>query len=428
MRTRSKVFRGIAYGLAGALATVAFAGATANADTYHYLTARSEVEDTNKALLAAVEAYRQDHPDFNITVESIPDRPAFLQKVQILATSNQLPELFDADATPYFQEMVDTGLVADAQAILDELGVTDRFFKAPLDYERLPDGRLYLLPLQANTEYFWYHPSLFEQAGVEVPTTLDGILEACDQFTAAGITPIAVDGMDGWPIYRYLSFPAFRLTGNQFLEDLKDGKVSMNDPVGLASSQYLQDVGTRCFQEGFTATDYTTALDLFMSGQAAMYYIGTWQLSSMLNEDGTLKDDIAYFPLPIIEGETATLPTDWYEHGGIGLAIKAGADTDELKDFIKFFAENYGDIALYDFNVLPSVTPTIRPNLPQVTQDILTDLENVQTYVKVWDVLLDPNTVDVMFRQSQLLALGQITPEQFGTALDEAIQQYVSQQ
>ena len=48
--------------------------------------------------------------------------------------------------------------------------------------------------------------------------------------------------------------------------------------------------------------------------------------------------------------------------------------------------------------------------------------------MKVWDVQLDPNSVDVMFRQSQLLALGQTTPDAFGTALDQSIQQFVSQQ
>jgi raffinose/stachyose/melibiose transport system substrate-binding protein len=399
---------------------------SANAATYNWLTARGGDSGTVKAVQQAAAMYKQTHPEFDLTVEPVPDRPAYLQKVKILATSGELPDLFDADAEPYFADIVANNLVANVGSILDEIGVTDKFYKFSLDYERLDDGSLYLIPFESNTEYFWYHPSMLEKAGVELPATLDDLLAACGKLKAAGITPVSVDGKDGWPIYRYLSFPAFRETGNQFLEDLKAGKVSMNSEVGLASSKYLQDMGSTCFQEGFSTANYTAALDLFTSGQAAIYYMGTWEIGTMTKEDGTLKDDVAYFTLPVIDGKSATKPTDFYAHSGIGTAIKAGSDTPELKDFLKFLVENFADIALYDQKFMPSIKPTIRPELAEIYKSALADIEKVETYVKVWDVKLDANTVDVLFRQTQLLALGQITPEQFGTEIDNSIQQYVA--
>ena len=137
-----------------------------------------------------------------------------------------------------------------------------------------------------------------------MPKTLDGILDACSKLKAAALTPVSVDGKDGWPIYRYLSFPAFRETGNQFLEQLKAGEVQMNSEVGLASAKYLQDMGSGCFQQGFATANYTDALNLFTSGQAAIYYMGTWEIGTMTNPDGTLKDDVAFFTLPVIDGKT----------------------------------------------------------------------------------------------------------------------------
>lgn len=413
---------GIALLAASALTQVG----AAQAATYNWLTARGADSGTVKAVLAVAEKFKATHPDFAITVEAIPDRPAYLQKVKILATGNQLPDLFDADAEPYFADIVANGLVANVGAIFDEIGVTDKFYKFALDYERLDDGSLYLIPFEANTEYFWYHPSMFEKAGIATPTTLEGLLAACTSLKAAGITPVSVDGKDGWPVYRYLSFPAFRMAGNQFLEDLKAGKASMNSEVGLASAKFLQDMGSTCFQQGFATAGYTDALNLFTSGQAAIYYMGTWEIGTMTNPDGTLKDDIAFFTLPVIEGKTATKPTDFYAHSGIGTAIKAGSDTAELKEFLKFLADSFGDVALYDNKFMPSIKPTIRPELAEIYKTALSDIEKVDTYVKVWDVKLDANTVDVLYRQSQLLALGEITPEQFATELDTSIQQYVS--
>lgn len=424
MTTRFSAGRALGYALIGATALTLVT--PAEAATYNWLTARGTDSGTVKAVQAVAEKFKETHPDFALTVEAIPDRPAYLQKVKILATGGQLPDLFDADAEPYFADIVANGLVANVGALFDEIGVTDKFYKFALDYERLDDGSLYLIPFESNTEYFWYHPSMLKKAGVDVPATLDALLAACGKLSAAGITPVSVDGKDGWPVYRYLSFPAFRATGNQFLEDLKAGKASMASEVGLASAKFLQDMGKSCFQQGFATAGYTDALNLFTSGQAAIYYMGTWEIGTMTNPDGTLKDDVAFFTLPTVDGQTATQPTDFYAHSGIGTAIKAGSDTAELKDFLKFLVETYPDIALYDNKFMPSIKPTIRPDLPEIYKTALSDIEKVGTYVKVWDVKLDANTVDVLYRQSQLLALGETTPEAFAKELDTSIQQYVS--
>ena len=422
---RVRKWRRSALALLASATLVGLAG-SASAATFHWLTARGEREPTAQAIWAVAQKYKATHRDFDLQVEYAADRPSYLQKIKILATSGQLPDLFDADAEPYFADIVANGLVANVGKIFDELGITNKFYKFALDYERLDDGGLYLIPFQSNVEYFWYHPSLFKKAGVEVPKTLSELHDMCAKLKAANIPPISVEAKDGWPIYRYLSLPAFRETGNKFLDELKVGKVSMNSPVGLDSSRYLQAMGQDCFQEGFATADYTTALNLFTSGQAAIYYIGTWELPSMLDDKGNLKDDVAYFKMPMVEGENATKPTDFYAHSGIGTAISAKADTPELRDFIKYLSDTLGDTMLYDFKVLPSLKPTIKPDLPQTYKDLFNDIDNVDTYAKVWDVKLDANTVDVLFRQSQLLALGKITPEEFGTAIDKSIAQYVA--
>ncbi len=396
----------------------------ARAETYHWFRAVPEREGTSQAIKALIAKYKETHPDFDIQIEWATDRPSYLQKLKILATSDELPDLFDSDAEPYFAQLAANGMVANIGNIFDELKITDKFFPLALDYERLDDGSLFLIPWQSNTEYFWYHPSAFEKVGVEVPKTLDDFKKACETLAKSSKVSISIDGKDYWPVFRYLSLPAFRETGNQFLTDLKNGKASMTDPVGVESAKFLQDVGKNCFQQGWTTADYTTALNLFLSGDAAIHYVGTWELPSMLDEKGNLKNDIKYFKMPVIDGKMATKPMDFYAHAGIGTAIKAGSDTDEMKDFLKFFAENFGDMMMYDYHVLPSLKPTIKPELPQIYKDILDDVSKVGTYTHVWDVKLDPNTVDVLYRQSQLLVLGQTSPEQFGKEIDEAVKQY----
>lgn len=398
----------------------------ANAASYHWLTVRGPNAPVAKTMMDLVAEFQKTHPDFNIEMESIADRPAYLQKVKILATSGELPELFDADAEPYFEDIVKAGLVANVGEIIDAVGITDKFIPFALDYERFDDGSLWLLPFEANVEYFYYHKDLFQQAGVDAPKTIDEFLSTCTAIGKAGITPISVAGKEGWPLYRYLSMPSWRRMGNEFLDKLKVGEIKMNSEVGIEDATFFQQLGANCFQEGFTSTDYTAALDLFMTKKAAIYYVGTWELHSLLDESGKLKDDIAYFKMPVIDVNDATGPSDFYAHSGIGTAIRADAATDELKEFLAFAADRFAEISHKQYGGLSSFKMANTDDLTAAYKDVFADMAAVKQYAKVWDVKLDAGTVDTLLRQSQLLGLGQATPEQFATEVDTSIQQYLS--
>jgi raffinose/stachyose/melibiose transport system substrate-binding protein len=316
--------------------------------------------------------------------------------------------------------------VANVGEIIDAVGITDKFIPFALDYERFDDGSLWLLPFEANVEYFYYHKDLFQQAGVDAPKTIDEFLSTCTAIGKAGITPISVAGKEGWPLYRYLSMPSWRQMGNEFLDKLKVGEIKMNSEVGIEDATFFQQLGANCFQEGFTSTDYTAALDLFMTKKAAIYYVGTWELHSLLDESGKLKDDIAYFKMPVIDANDATGPSDFYAHSGIGTAIRADAATDELKEFLAFAADRFAEISHKQYGGLSSFKMANTDDLTAAYKDVFADMAAVKQYAKVWDVKLDAGTVDTLLRQSQLLGLGQATPEQFATEVDTSIQQYLS--
>lgn len=409
------------------IAAVMAAVTPAQAADYHWLSTRGAEETVPVGVMELVAEFQKTHPDFSITIEAISNRPSYLQKVKILATSGELPELFDADAEPYFEDIVAAGLVENVGELFDEIGITDKFIPFTLDYERFDDGSLWLVPFQANVEYFYYHKDWFEKAGVEPPKTIDEFLKVCEGLRDAGVTPIAIAGREGWPLYRYLSMPTWRLMGNEFLDKLKVGDVSMNSEAGLKDSAFFQTVASNYFQEGFTSAEVATAQDMFMSGQAAIYYTGTWDLYSLLDENDELKDDIGYFKMPIIDENDATGPDDFYAHSGIGTAIRAGAATDELKEFLVFLSDHYAETSLANGG-LSSFKLADTSDLPEIYQDILADMDSVGEYARVWDVKLDAATVDTLYRQSQLLGLREITPEQFGAEIDRSIQQYLAGQ
>ena len=170
-------------------------------------------------MTALAEEYAADHEGFSLELITTPDRPSYIQKYETLAAANELPELFDTDATPFAAKLNAAERMVDVEDLLTQLGVLEDFRPAALDYQRFDDGTLRMIPLEFGVEVFWYNKALFAAAGVEVPTTLDEMVPLCEALAASGVTPIAVGGADAWPLERYVAY-------QQQVDTLRDKLVS----------------------------------------------------------------------------------------------------------------------------------------------------------------------------------------------------------
>ena len=276
--------------LTAAMASSIF-GVTVNAAdrelNINWLSSRSASEATILAIQDIAKQYQEENPDldFNFEIENISDHTAYLQKLKILAASDELPEWFDSDPDTWFADIVADGKAYSFEDLYKELGMYDQIFPISKEYARLSDGSLNLMTLQCNTEYFFYNKDLFEQAGItEAPKTFDELLADCKLLQDQEIIPIAM-GAD-WPILRYIAQVPFRLTGNEYIENAVSGEGSFGEEAGLKGAQFMQDIA-QYFQEGWSSADYDTMNDLFASGQAAIMYNGTWALeqADMIGED-----------------------------------------------------------------------------------------------------------------------------------------------
>lgn len=413
--------------LTAAMASSIF-GVTVNAAdrelNINWLSSRSASEATILAIQDIAKQYQEENPDldFNFEIENISDHTAYLQKLKILAASDELPEWFDSDPDTWFADIVADGKAYSFEDLYKELGMYDQIFPISKEYARLSDGSLNLMTLQCNTEYFFYNKDLFEQAGItEAPKTFDELLADCKLLQDQEIIPIAM-GAD-WPILRYIAQVPFRLTGNEYIENAVSGEGSFGEEAGLKGAQFMQDIA-QYFQEGWSSADYDTMNDLFASGQAAIMYNGTWALeqADMIGEDGNIKDNIGYFTMPTYSDADVTTATDFFANSGIGTAIRTDAVDDEMKAWMKYLLEHYADASL-SYNQLPSVMPDeeTMQSLPKVYQQIIEDVSNVKEYAKCWDVVIDSALVEPLEKETVILALGQETPEEWAANMDEYV-------
>ena len=382
------------------------------------------------AMEQIADEYATEHPGFSLNLITTPDRPSYIQKYETLAAANKLPELFDTDATPFAQKLANQDRMIDVDVLLDDLGLAEDYREAALGYQRFDDGSLYMVPFEFQLEFFWYNSALLEKAGVAVPATLDDFPQLCRDLRAQGITPIALNGQDQWPLERYMAYYPFRMAGPEYVQDLKNGDASFADPAGVAAAEWLSELGKAgCFQEGFSSTGYADAQGLFTSGKAAVYNIGTWELGNLATEalDPGVRDDVDYFTLPTIDGAVTT-DDEYVTPSGIGMAVNAQTYDPLVRDFLKFALERYPEIYAATGALSPTTTAqtTIPADATPLYSRAVEQADTVGPKIAMpWDTQLDPATNTRLQQELTLLVQGDITPEEFVTTMDTTLRENI---
>lgn len=378
------------------------------------------------AMEQIAEEYAKDHPGFSLNLITTPDRPSYIQKYETLAAANKLPELFDTDATPFAQKLADQGRMLDIELLLKDLGLADDYREAALNYQRFDDGSLYMVPFEFQLEFFWYNSALLERANVEVPETLDDFPQLCKDLRTAGVTPIALDGQDQWPLERYLAYYPFRMAGPEYVQDLKNSEAKFADPAGRAAAEWLYELGQAgCFQEDFSSTGYADAQGLFTSGKAAIYNIGTWELANLATEalDPAVRESVDYFTLPTVDG-AVTDDNAYVTPSGIGMAVNAETYDPLVRDFLAYALQRYPE--LYASTGALSPTTNVETSVPENATDLYPKAVKQADEVGAdsampWDTQLDPATNTRLQQELTLLVQGDIKPDEFIETMDATL-------
>ena len=387
----------------------------------HYLSSRSASDDTIVTLQEITDKYNEQGGKIKLVIDSNADRTSYDQKLRTMIAGGQMPDMFDLDATPYAAELGEKGMLTDMDAFLDEIGEKDSYIPLALDYGRTADGKLYTLPLELSTEMIWYNVDMFKDAGIEAPKTLDELLEDCKALNDKGYTAFGIGGGDGWPLLRLLATYPFRMTGNDFLNDLSTGKAKMSDEPGVKAAEFMSDIG-KYFQPGFSTTDVATGLNLFLSGKSAMYPTGTWELNYFTDKNRPEGLNVDYFYMPTIK-DAKTSTNDYWAFGGIGLSVNPKVFDEQYKDYLTFIVKNYSPAYFAHEHLAPQkVEMSDNSKFDPLFLKIMEDTNNIgTTAARPWDVVLNEDVIATINDNLPGLCMDEETPDEFVKAVDEAL-------
>lgn len=369
--------------------------------------------------------YMSENQNVKIEVEALDDE-AYKTKFKAYASGSSMPDLVNAWGQPSFlYEVIDAGILAE----LNQADYNDYGFISGSLNGFSKDGKLYGLPRNTDVMAFYYNKALFEKNGWTVPATYAELLTLGDKIKTAGLIPVSMDGSDKWPLSIFIHDLVIK-TGGDYQTKLDESvaKGDFSDPTYKKAGELLkQAVDAGLFQSGFETTDYGTAKNLFTNGQAAMYYMGSWEMSMATSEDviEDVRNNIGVFSMPVVDAGLgkATDITAW--NGG-GYAVSANSkikeDATKLLNYM-FEPDNWSRLA-WENNVCMSAQDFSVYLTGNETEPQKAFTKLVSDSTSISGVTMnDRGTSEfktVSEDLSQMLAIGSVTPEEFAQKLGEA--------
>jgi raffinose/stachyose/melibiose transport system substrate-binding protein len=324
--------------------------------------------------------------------------------------------------------LVDADLLLPLDDYVEQYGWRDRIYPWTWDSVTFNE-HVYAVGHELEMIGVYYNKDIFTELGLDVPTTYEEFLAACQTALDAGYIPLAFANPPGWPAYHMFSSFTNVLAGKEGMDSLLAGETPWTDDAVVQAIQMafvdLNEAGY--YIPSPNAVAYPDGNALFYTGQAAMHHTGMWLYGDIIaNSDF----EVGFFALPAI-GDKEPLPP-----GGMGSAVMISSATehpDEAAAFMDlFFSEQFAQTWYEDANAVPPVdvdpaTFDLEALFLSFAQTIRESSTGGGGLGYNIDVLTPPGFNTAMNEGFQAVLYGDRTPQQQAEALQAAWDAYYSQ-
>jgi len=271
---------------------------------FHYMT-----QNTKTAGLEKLEAqFSQKYP--NVSFENIfyNQGTDYFPQLQTALNSGEVPEIIMGNPSLY-PDLIENGYAMDIsedeaikQLHLTKADVGDCSYK----------GKVYSYPTDYKTWGVFYNKKIFEDLGIAVPTTASELDAASKKIEAAG--------KDVWAdCYKDGVFGDIQTRQTIWTQAIKRGNTDifvnlMNGTKKLTDYPYIQEsldnwaTRLKYHRNDALSNSQDQGIELFVSGQCAMLYMGSWSIGD-IEAKAAKKPDFKYgfFLLPTSDNPKDTV-------------------------------------------------------------------------------------------------------------------------
>lgn len=263
------------------------------------VTTMAGTDPTAEVFQELLKEFEADNPHVNITDESqTADAGTIRTKINTDFTSDNEPEIMFYFNTVDAEGIIDAGKVIDLE---NSEGVNlDDFNTGMYEQQRYKDGKLYAAPQTGFYEAIFVNEDLFEEHGVELPTTWELYEEAIKKFAETDIIPVAVSTEDSYYLVEHYALAAGGM--DNYNAELAD----QNEAWAEGLDKIAEHAALGAFPADAATIDLALAENLFHQEQAAMLFEGSWAWGGVIEQG--LEDRVTVLPMPVYgDGETGEL-------------------------------------------------------------------------------------------------------------------------
>ena len=201
------------------------------------------------------------------------------------------------------------------------------------------DKRVYAIPFASQTLGLFINNAVFAKAGATPPQTWDQLIAVGKVLKQKGIIPIANGSATAWMDEVFAGMFTNPMLGPDFVTDILAGKTNFEDKRYTDALAMLLDLRDD-MPPGQTGIDYATSQQLFLSGRAAMFAGGSFEIANFRKQNPAIDMDFIAPPAP---KERAPRYVSKFFDGGYAVNAKSPNQADALKLVRYMGTKEYGD-------------------------------------------------------------------------------------
>ncbi len=275
------------------------------------------------------------------------------------------------------------------------------------------DGKRYGVPIIGVTHGIFYNKDTFDKYGLKEPRTWSEFIAACQLLKDKGETVIAQGIKEPWSLYEVVFSglgPNF-YGGEKSRQKLIRGEMKLTDKPFVDAFAAVKQL-VPFFAEGYQGLNYVDMQQLFVSGKAAMYIGGSWELGPF--KDMGLEFNLGWFPPPVVKAGDK-LQYCFHVDSGLGLNAKSKVKKATVAYLRWTATPEFAQLLMNELPGLYSFTPGEYTFSNPVAKKILDTAKTSDLTVRtVWEKLSAKNPTGNLSMWDALFKLcnGDFTPMQ----------------
>jgi multiple sugar transport system substrate-binding protein len=362
--------------------------------------------------------FEAEYPNIDVDAELVPDSEIGIE-AELAYSGGVEADIILHNYPNETALWVEDGLTIPLNELIEEWELLDSFLPGAISEYTNADEELAALPFEGFDWPIWYNTAVFEDAGLELPTTLEDIAASADALREAGYQPFVTGGAD-WTGSRFFQFLITSyLTEDETYDLFANGGFADNENAVAAVETFVEWRDSGVFADDVEGLEFSSMNETFFAGEAAMMHGGSWSFPE-LPED--MLDVVVIDGLPPAEMSPYDTPTMWaaFAAKGVHVSRNGAENLDAVGTFIQYlYRPEVMARFVNETAVVPPITgvPLDEENLNPLFVQSLNALEEV-AIVPLIETIVPPSIADLWLQAAQDAYVPGMSAEDIITSID----------